>query len=336
METALQTIDKKQIVIPTDIAPTDLIAAISGDLNKLSPDGKLKYYAALCEFTGLNPLALPFEWVVFQGKLRLYAKKDCAEQLRKLHNVSIDPKSTVRRFEHGCYIVEVTATMPSGRVDGAIAAVPFDDKMPAEAKANALMKCDTKAKRRATFSIIGLGMLDRHDDAAPAGSAPTNIASVETAEDRAAALNQLTAPVIDVQSSPASTENHNSGASAPPAVDAEVFPEPVIHSTAPAAAAAPPQAAVAASPVADPAGAPSAFLNADNSLKEDGAVEFDARRDRRGVKEADMLAFLSEKQYLAAGAPLTALKPNVARVFFHESDKFWKQFDRWAAGRAKS
>src|ERR1035437_5067036 len=70
-------------------------ALIKGDLKDLTPDGRLSFYNALCNSLGLNPLTQPFQYIVLNGKLQLYAKKDCTEQLRKIHGVSItsvDPK----------------------------------------------------------------------------------------------------------------------------------------------------------------------------------------------------------------------------------------------------
>jgi hypothetical protein len=46
------------------------------------------------------------------------------------------------------------ATHPNGRVETATATVPLVDPI------NVLMKAETKAKRRATLSILGLGLLD--------------------------------------------------------------------------------------------------------------------------------------------------------------------------------
>lgn len=64
-----------------------------------------------------------------------------------------------RELVDGIYVVTARAEMPGGRVDESIGAVPVD-KLQGEAKANAFMKCETKAKRRVTLSICGLGMLD--------------------------------------------------------------------------------------------------------------------------------------------------------------------------------
>jgi hypothetical protein len=43
----------------------------------------------VCQSLGLNPLIKPFEYLWLNGKLRLYTLRDCADQLRRLHGISI-------------------------------------------------------------------------------------------------------------------------------------------------------------------------------------------------------------------------------------------------------
>ena len=104
-----------------------------------------------------NPLTQPFDYIRLNNKLVLYAKRDAAEQLRKLHGVSIT-ELTTERFDD-VYVVTVKAQDKTGRTDMSTGAVPLG-KLGGEALANQLMKCETKAKRRVTLSICGLGMLD--------------------------------------------------------------------------------------------------------------------------------------------------------------------------------
>lgn len=128
-----------------------------GDLSKLSSADKLTYYKNVCDSVGLNPLNQPFQYIKLNGKEVLYAGKGCAEQLRKLHNVSI--KITDRQRIDDIYVVTAQASMPNGRVDESTGAVNITG-LKGEILANAFLKAETKAKRRATLSIIGLGMLD--------------------------------------------------------------------------------------------------------------------------------------------------------------------------------
>lgn len=132
---------------------------LGGDLSKLTPEHRIAFYNRVCESVGLNPLTKPFAYLRLSGKEVLYATKDCTEQLRFLHSISIDPKGFTREVIEGVYVVTAPAAMPSGRTDVSTGAVPIDG-LKGEARANAMMKAETKAKRRVTLSICGLGMLD--------------------------------------------------------------------------------------------------------------------------------------------------------------------------------
>jgi hypothetical protein len=131
---------------------------IKGDLAKLTPDERVKYYHAVCKSVGLNPLTRPFEYITLNGKLTLYALRACADQLRQINKVSL--KIVSRDVTEGILTVHVQASLPDGRVDEDLGCVAFPDTLKGEARANAELKAITKAKRRATLSICGLGWLD--------------------------------------------------------------------------------------------------------------------------------------------------------------------------------
>lgn len=157
-------------------------ALMTNDLSQLSIEERGKYYNSVCESLGLNPLTQPFGYIEMNAegggkKLVMYAKKDCADQLRKIHGVSIKMKS--RQIENDMMVVQVEAVDKTGRVDESTAAiwlkkheVAWDNNskrmkrtglivpLEGEALANAYMKAETKAKRRVTLSICGLGWLD--------------------------------------------------------------------------------------------------------------------------------------------------------------------------------
>jgi hypothetical protein len=131
---------------------------IKGDLAKLTPDERVKYYHAVCKSVGLNPLTRPFEYITLNGKLTLYALRACADQLRQINKVSL--KIVSRDVTEGILTIHVQASLPDGRVDEDLGCVAFPDTLKGEARANAELKAITKAKRRATLSICGLGWLD--------------------------------------------------------------------------------------------------------------------------------------------------------------------------------
>ncbi|PTQ51040.1 MAG: hypothetical protein HSCHL_1630 [Hydrogenibacillus schlegelii] len=155
----------------TNIAPTgerpdpaELLekVVVTGDLSKLTPKERLSYYKAVCESVGLNPLTRPFDYIVLNGRLTLYARKDATDQLRRIHGISITITSRELLKEAGLYVVTARARTKDGREDESIGAVSIVG-LKGDALANALMKAETKAKRRVTLSIAGLGMLDESE-----------------------------------------------------------------------------------------------------------------------------------------------------------------------------
>jgi len=135
-------------------------ALVRGDLSGLSVPERMAYVAKLCESLGLNPLTAPFRYLTLGGRLVLYATKDCTEQLRKIHNITL--KVVEQKLYDDLLVVHVRATMKSGKVvreDEDFGAVSLAG-LKGEARANGIMKAVTKAKRRATLSICGLGFLD--------------------------------------------------------------------------------------------------------------------------------------------------------------------------------
>ena len=156
---------------------------LTGDLSHLRPEDRLLYYKAVCESVGLNPLTKPFEYLELDGKTVLYTRKDATDQLRGIHGVSV--RIISREVVEGVYVVTAQATKPDGRIDESIGAVPLLKEkgewrqaqsgkryfqgsgeyipLAPDAKANSIMRAETKAKRRATLSICGLGMIDESE-----------------------------------------------------------------------------------------------------------------------------------------------------------------------------
>jgi hypothetical protein len=108
----------------------------------------------------LNPLTRPFDYLSLNGKIVLYAKRECTEQLRQIHGVNLTIKA--REVTEGRYVVTAMATLSNGRQDESIGAVPIEG-LKGENRSNAMMKAETKAKRRVTLSICGLAFLDESE-----------------------------------------------------------------------------------------------------------------------------------------------------------------------------
>jgi len=155
------------------IAPKDIENILMrGDLASLPPEGRLAYYKARCEALGLDPLARPFDYLVLNGKTVLYANKGCFEQLRANRKVSITIASQQKLDD--LYVVVARAILPDGRQDEDTGAVDMKN-LSGEKAANAILKAITKAKRRVTLSICGLGMLDETEVESIPGAMPVRM-----------------------------------------------------------------------------------------------------------------------------------------------------------------
>ena len=190
---------------------------LRGDISALSPEERAKFYLQMCSSLGLAAASQPLAVLRLNGKEILYPTRGATDQLAAIHRLT-------RRMIDGPRVIDLAgtklvfavceATHPNGRVETATATVPLADPV------NVLMKCETKAKRRATLSILGLGMLDETEiETIPAHvkqavSAPTS-AELEAADDREpATIDREIAESIAEQ-------KYQSGPSAPQAPAAE-------------------------------------------------------------------------------------------------------------------
>ena len=170
-------------------------ALIVGDMKQMDGRTRINFYKAVCLSVGLNPLTQPFTVMERQDKtMWLYANASCTQQLAALHQVSF---ADMRR-EHQTilgepmYLVSVTACLPNGRKVPSQSVVSLTKKkreivgqwpdgnpkfrdvldehaepvlipLRGDALANGIMRGDTKALRRATLALVGLGwMLAEH------------------------------------------------------------------------------------------------------------------------------------------------------------------------------
>ena len=130
---------------------------LRGDLSGLGPTERARFYTQMCESLGLNPHAQPFAFLRLNGKEVLYATRGATDQLAAMHRLNreiVDGPKVIDLAGTKLVYAVCRATLPDGRFETATATVPLVDPV------NVLMKCETKAKRRATLSILGLGMLD--------------------------------------------------------------------------------------------------------------------------------------------------------------------------------
>ena len=131
-------------------------ALLHGDLKRLTVAERLVFYQARCRSAGLDPKCRPFAYLELNGKTVLYALKECAEQLNSIHGISHMVSGITVNEKGGIIEVMVEAEMRNGRRTFDMGCVKIGG-LTGEALANAKMKAITKAKRRATLSLCGLG-----------------------------------------------------------------------------------------------------------------------------------------------------------------------------------
>ena len=133
---------------------------LQGDLSKMTPMERVHHYKTVTTSLGINEWTKPFEYIMLNNKLTLYATKNCTDQLRKLNNISIEIKQA--EIKDGIFIVIAKATTPDGRSDEDIGAINIAG-LKGDAYTNSIMKAYTKAKRRVTLSICGLSFVDESE-----------------------------------------------------------------------------------------------------------------------------------------------------------------------------
>jgi hypothetical protein len=134
-----------------------------GDLKGLTDAEKNWHYLEVCRTVGVNPATRPFQYITLNQKLVLYPTKDCTDQLRKVNGINIEIVEYSTN-EAGVLLVRVKATDKHGRHDEDYGAVSIKG-LTGEFASNAFMKAITKAKRRVTLSISGLGFPEDPGDA---------------------------------------------------------------------------------------------------------------------------------------------------------------------------
>ena len=166
-------------------------ALVSGDLAGLNESQRLEYYRAVCESLGLNPLTRPFEYLRLNGRLVLYATRAAADQLRAIHGVSIIDAQIERQDD--LITVTVRGRTRDGREDVEVGVVSVAG-LRGDALANAQMKALTKAKRRLTLSLAGLGWLDETEtESIPGAQRVSEPQPAPALTDEVHALRQLLA-----------------------------------------------------------------------------------------------------------------------------------------------
>lgn len=131
---------------------------LKGDISGLNTKQKIQYYKMYCERLGLDPATQPFKILNLKGKEVLYCDRSGVQQLSNKEKVSHEIKDR-ENINNEIYNVYARASLPDGRFTESIGSVSIAG-LKGNDLANALMKAETKAKRRATLDLLGLGILD--------------------------------------------------------------------------------------------------------------------------------------------------------------------------------
>ena len=203
--------------VDRDASPIAILERVitTGDLARLTPQERVALYARTCESLGLNPLTRPFEYISLNGKLVLYVRKDATDQLRATRRVSVDDVRREKDDELGLLTVYAGGHTPDGRRDESTGVVSIKG-LSGEALANAAMKAETKAKRRLTLSLVGLGFLDESEvEGADRIDVDPETGEVRQQQKPASLLDAVQAQRERLQPTPASTSS--AATAAPPA-----------------------------------------------------------------------------------------------------------------------
>lgn len=165
------TFSKEDVADVLDQAPSyqkaDL-ALMRGDLRGLTKGQVADVVAGLAERMGVDPALSPIDVIpTREGRLVPYINAKGAAQLRRIHALEVVSIDLVKE-RPGLVVVRCTLRRADGSLDMAYGAAEWREDRPAD-EARAWMVAETRAKRRATMSAVGIfleGSSDEVEDGA--------------------------------------------------------------------------------------------------------------------------------------------------------------------------
>lgn len=152
---------------------------LRGDISGLTATQRVQYYLGMCRILGLDAATQPLAYLRLSGKEVLYVTRGATDRLAAMHSLNreiIDGPKVIDLAGTKLVIAVCRATLPGGRYETATATLPLSDH------ATVLMKAETKAKRRATLAILGLGLLDETEVDSIPGAEVDSIPGAQTVE----------------------------------------------------------------------------------------------------------------------------------------------------------
>lgn len=142
--------------------PAALRALMYNDWKGVGDADRMRHISNTCEVLKIPTPMNPFQFIEMKGKVVLYATSAAAQLIANANLISTKIKN--RDFDDQTNILTILmeATMPNGRSVENFACM-YLGGLTGENRANAMMKCITKASRRTIFAMVGLSALDEDD-----------------------------------------------------------------------------------------------------------------------------------------------------------------------------
>ena len=140
----------------------DIVAILArGNISSLSEEEKTQYYLELCYALKLDPRFRPVDFIEGKGNsLTPYLNKGATDALARagsIQRITVVQPKVIELDSVKCVMCVARATDPSGRYEERIATALLRNHE------NILMRVETKAYRRATLAVLGIGMLDESE-----------------------------------------------------------------------------------------------------------------------------------------------------------------------------
>lgn len=138
-------------------------AQMNNDWSGVTEPDRVLAVRAICEVLGIPTPMNPFRFIkTKRGNVTMYAGQEAASLIANTYRLSVKITEQVFDKEQNLYRVAVTATFPDGRSVDDMGVVYLGGST-GDDRANAVMKCITKAKRRVTLSACGLSTYEEDE-----------------------------------------------------------------------------------------------------------------------------------------------------------------------------
>ena len=151
-----QKLMEKDVVLDKGIQ--DVLTKDAGRCDRLNEEQRADYINYLCGKIGIDPTFRPVDLIKTKNGIKPYLNKGASELIRDIRKISIDDMQI--KDVNGMWVATCRVRNAEGRCDTDIGVCLKDGTSASPMNQNdSLMKAVTKAKRRATLSMCGLGAI---------------------------------------------------------------------------------------------------------------------------------------------------------------------------------